>query len=121
MAQSEVQLIFSVRDLGIYLDSDTTMNTHISKTVGICFGTLRALRSVRQSVPRSVLQTLVSALVLSRLDYGNANLFAVPGSHVDRYHAVLNAAARLIFGARGRDHITPLSEQLHWLSARCIS
>jgi len=109
VVHSEVQPISSVRDLGIYLDSDTSMNTHITKTVGICFGTLRALRSVRHSVPRPVLKTLVSALVLSRLDYGNANLHGVSSSQLDRYQAVLHSAARLIFGARGSGPHNPIA------------
>ena len=62
--------------------------------------------------------TLVSSLVLSRLDYGNAALYGLPANQLNRYQAVLNAAARMILGARGRDHITPLLEQLHWLRIR---
>ena len=31
---------------------------------------------------------------------------------------MLNAAARMIFGPRGRDHVSPLLEQLHWLRIR---
>jgi len=30
-----------------------------------------------------------------------------------------NAAARLITGARRRDHITPVLRQVHWLPVRC--
>ena len=57
----------------------------------------------------------MSALVISKLDYGNATLYGLPDSQLNRYQAVQNAAARLIFGARGRDHVTPLLKQLHWL------
>lgn len=73
---------------------------------------------MRQSVPRPVFQTLVSALVLSRLDYGNAILYGLPDSQLNKYQAVLNAAARLILGGRSRDHVTPLLMQLHWLRIR---
>ena len=58
----------SVRDLGIYLDSDLSMRTHISKTLSACFAVLRQLRSIRRSVTRPVLQSLVASLVLTRLD-----------------------------------------------------
>ena len=44
--------------------------------------TLRQLRSVRRSLPRSVLQSLVSSLVLSRLDYGNATLAGIPAASI---------------------------------------
>ena len=38
----------SVRDLGIYIDSDASMKTHILRTVS--FVVLRQIRSIRQSV-----------------------------------------------------------------------
>ena len=113
-----IKPVLCVRDLGIYLDSDTSMRSHIVKTVAGCFGAMRTLRSISHSVPKPVLRTLVSALVLSRLDYGNAMLFGLPDVQLLKYQAVLNSAARLIFGAGGRCHVTPLLQQLHWLSAR---
>ena len=58
-----------VRDLGIYIDSDVSMRSHVTKTVSACFAVLRQLRSIRRSVPRSVFQSLVASLVLTRLDY----------------------------------------------------
>ena len=61
---------------------------------------------------------MISALVLSRLDYGSAVLFGLPDTQLNRYQAVLNAAARLVFNDRGRDHVTLLLEELHWLKIR---
>ena len=63
--------------------------------------------------PAAVLQSLVTSLVLSRLDYGNAVLAGIPSCLVTRLQSVMNAAARLVF-----DHITPLLSQLHWLKAK---
>jgi len=37
---------------------------------------------------------------------------------MQRLQAVQNAAARLITGARRRDHISPVLRQLHWLPVR---
>ena len=37
---------------------------------------------------------------------------------MQRLQAVQNAAARLVTGARRRDHITPVLRQLHWLPVR---
>ena len=105
----------SVRDLGIYLDSDMSMKTHISKTVSSCFASMRQIRSIRRSVGRPVLRTLVSALVLTRLDYGCATLVGLPSSSLDRLQSVVNAAARLVLSARKFDHVTPLLRDLHWL------
>jgi hypothetical protein len=104
-----------VRDLGIYLDSDASMRTHVSKTVSSCFAALRQIRSIRHCVPRQVVTSLVVSLVHSRLDYGNATLAGLPACLMDRLQSVLNAAARLVFSLRKYDHVTPLLRELHWL------
>jgi len=65
---------YVVRGIGIYLDSNLSMTTHISKTVSNCFVAMRLIRSVRRSVSKAVLLSLVTALVLSRVDYGNVTL-----------------------------------------------
>ena len=59
----------SVRDVGIYVDSDVSMRTHMSRTVSSCFVVLRQLCSIRQSTSQAVLLSLVVSLVLSHLDY----------------------------------------------------
>jgi len=53
-----------VSDLGVYIDADLTMRTHVQRTVFCCFATLRQLRTIRRSVPLPVFQLLVVALVL---------------------------------------------------------
>jgi len=105
----------SVRDLDIYLDSDASMKTHISKTVSCCFAVLRQIRSIRRSVTQQVVQSLVASLVLTRLDYGDATLAGLPTTQLDRLQSVMNAAARLVCSARKFEHITPLLRDLHRL------
>jgi len=107
----------AVRDLGIYIDSDVSMRSHVAKTVSACYSVLRQLWTIRRSVTRSVLQSQVSSLVLSRLDYGNSTLDGVSSYLLSRLQSVMNAAARLIFSSSRFQHITPLLCQLHWLKA----
>ncbi|HSN23899.1 MAG TPA: reverse transcriptase family protein, partial [Methylomicrobium sp.] len=107
--------VMTVRDLGIHIDSDLSMRTHISKTVASCFAVLRQIRSIRRSVTRPVLQSLVVSLVLTKLDYGCATLAGLPAVQLNRLQSVLNAAAKLIYFARKYDHVTPLLQELHWL------
>jgi hypothetical protein len=105
----------SVRNLGIYMDSDVSMRTHVAKTLSSCFSALRQIRSIRRSVSRPVLLSLVVSMVLTRLDYGSATLAGLPGQLLDKLQSVLNAAARLVCSGRKYDHITPLLRDLHWL------
>ena len=62
-------------------------------------------------------QTLVVALVLSRLDYGNAVLVGLPGYLYNRLQLVLNATARSIASLRRSDHISDTLASFHWLKA----
>ena len=84
----------SVRHLGVHLDcSDMSMHTHVTRLVGSCYGVLRQLRSIRRSLPRSALTTLVtSSFIMSKVDYCNAVLAGLPQRDLDRVQSVVNAA-----------------------------
>ncbi len=86
----------SVRNLGVFIDADLVMRTHVQRTVSRCFAALRQLRQIRRSVLTTTFKTLVVALVMSRLDYGNSVLVDLPAYLVGRLQSVQNAAARLI-------------------------
>ena len=85
-------------DLGVYIDADMSMRTHVTAVVRACFVALRQIRSVRRSLCRSLhaLLTLVRALIVSKVDYCNSVLAAIPGQLQDQLQFVLNAAARLV-------------------------
>ena len=106
-----------IRDLGVYIDSDLSMRSHVTKVAGSCFAALRQLRIVRRSVPADVFQTLVGSLVIGRLDYCNAALAGVPAALLHRFQSVMNAAARTVAGLRRYDHISQTLADLHWLRA----
>jgi len=111
----DVLPVSSVRNLGVYIDSDVAMRSHITATVRSCFSALRQLRSVRRCLPQQALLTLVRALIVSKVDYCCAVLVGVSSHLLNRLQSVLNAAARLVFSARRSEHITPLLRDLHWL------
>jgi len=110
-----VDLVTSVRDLGIYIDADLSMRTHVQRTASCCFPVLHQLRQTRRLIPPATFQTLVVALVLSRLDYGNGVLVGLPTYLVRRIQSVLIASARIIFQLRHSDCITDALASLHWL------
>jgi len=69
--------------------------------------------SIKWSVSRPVLQSLVVSMVLTRLDYGSATLAGLLRQLMDRLQSLINAAALLAFSARRYDHITPLLREHH--------
>src|SRR6218665_3556843 len=60
-----------VRDLGLVLDRDLTMTSHITGLVRTSFAILRQLRSVSRSLTQDATRHLVQSLILSRIDYCN--------------------------------------------------
>ena len=80
-----------------------------------CFAALRQIRSVRRSLPRHALLTLICALLVSKVDYCISAPIGITGHLMDKLQSVLNATARLVFSARKSKHTTPLLRELHWL------
>jgi len=92
------------------------MQAHVSKTtLQTCFFHLRRLRQVRRLLGRDVTANLVAAFVLSRLDYCNALLAGLPYVTIAPLQRVINAAVRLVYGLRPRDHVSAAGIKLHWL------
>jgi len=69
----------------------------------------------RRSVPPFVFQTLVVALVLTRLDCGNATLSGIPAFLLSRLQSVLNTSVQSIAGLHWLAHITDTLASFHWL------
>jgi len=90
-----VASVDSVRDLGLHLNSDMSMDAHV--------------------LLREALVMLVTSFIASKVDYCNVAFAKLARCELDCIQSVLNAAARLTAGARKFDHVTPLLENLHWL------
>jgi len=92
------------------------MRIHVAKTASSCFCALRQIRSIRRTVSKSVILSHVVAMVLARLDYGNATQ-GLPDLLLRKRQSVLNAAARLVCSGRKylRPRYTPLLRDLYWL------
>ena len=98
-----------VRDLGVLFDSELTMKKHIAKVAAVCFFHIRRLRQIRRRVGKDVTIRLVLALITPRLDYCNSVFAGLPQATLEPLglQRVQNAAARLVFDLRHRDHVSP--------------
>ena len=85
------QILFkqSLKNLGFTLDCHLTMNAHVSNIAQTCYFELRRLASIRRFMTSTATATLVSAFVLSRIDYCSSPLFGSTHdvtSHLQRIH-----------------------------------
>ena len=86
----------SVKNFGFTLDCHLTMNAHISNIARTCYFELRRLASIRRFKTSTATATLVSAFVLSRIDYCNSLLFGSTHDVTNHLQRIQNYAARVI-------------------------
>ncbi len=106
----------SVRNLGVLFDSSLSFASHISSVVKTSFFHLRNIARLRSSLTLADAEILIHALITSRLDYCNALFLGLPKKLFARLQYVQNSAARVLTSTRCSAHITPLLNDLHWLS-----
>ena len=99
-----------VRDRGVWIDSELYMREHVSRVAQARFPPAPTIRSVRRQLGHDVSARLVSALVLSRLDYCNAVLVDLPAATL----APLQRVARFVLDLKPHDHVTHALRELHW-------
>ena len=97
------------------------MNEHVCTIVRKCYFELRRLASIRRFLTSTATVTLVSAFVLSRIDYCNSLLFG--STHDVTYHLqhIQNYAACAILHPPRSSNITTHLRSLHWLPVKVRS
>ena len=65
----------SVKNFGFTLDCHLTINAHVSNIAWTCYFELCRLASIRRFLTSTATATIVSAFVLSRIDYCSSLLF----------------------------------------------
>ena len=104
-----------VKNLGVILDECLTMEKHVNAVSRACRYHIRSIGKIRRFLDETACQSLISALVLSRLDYANSLLYGTPQKILQKLQLVQNSAARMLEGCRRRDHMTPILYKRHWL------
>ena len=110
-----VNITSKTRNLGVIMDANFTLSTHINDLCKKAFFFINSIGRIRKYLPPDPLKRLVNALVISHLDYCNSLLYGLPSYELSKLQRVQNTAARLIVGARRSDHMTPILRDLHWL------
>ena len=110
----------NVKNLGFTLDCHLTMNAHVS-IARTCYFELRHLASIRRFLTSTATATLVSAFVLSRIDYSNSLLFGSSHDVTSHLQQIQNYAARVILCLPNSTSITTHLKSLHWLPVKVRS
>ena len=111
----------SVKNLGSTLDCHLTINAHVSNIARTCCFELRRLASIRRFLTSTATAKLVSAFVLSRIDYCSSLLFGSTHDVTSHLLRVQNYAARVILRLPKSSSITTHLKSLHWLPVKVRS
>lgn len=106
------------KNIGVIFDQLLSMTPHITAITSSLNYHLRNIARIRPLLTRHATETLIHALVSSRLDYANAVLASLPACRLRPLQLAQNTAARIVTRTPRREHITPLLQQLHWLPVR---
>ena len=96
IAEAWITPLKHVRDLGVIIDSDLSMSTHIRTTIRNCYFHLRQLCLARHSLSKEAAHALVRATIHCRLDYCNSVLSNQLMYVYNNLQLVLLTAAHLI-------------------------
>ena len=107
IANAKIQSAHSARNLGVFLDENMTMAEHIKKICQSAYFQIRNINSIRKNLSNDTASILVHALITSRLDNGNAHLYGILNTLLDKLQRTQNAAARVLSKTRKYDHIAP--------------
>ena len=111
----------SEKNLGFTLDCQLTMNAHVTNIAQTCYFELRRLASVHKFLTSTETATLVSAFVLSRIDYCSSLLFGSTHDVTSHLQRIQNYAARVILCLSRPSSITTHAKSLHWLPVKVSS
>ena len=117
-ASSNIHASSNASNLGIVFDNTLSMEAHIKNMCKSTYFQIRNINSIRKVLDDDTAATLVHALVTSRLDNGNALLYGITESQLNKLQLAQNAAARMLTRTRKFDHISPVLQRLHWLPVR---
>ena len=105
----------SVRNLGVWFDSDFSFSKHIQKVYKSCFIQLRDFRNIMQFLTQDAAVSVANAFVSSLLDYCNSLFRSLSKFNLYRLQSIQNSAARIVTNSSKYTWITLVLRKLHWL------
>ena len=117
VGESNIVPATSVRNLGVMIDSNLTMDCHVTAMSKAAFCSIRNIGRIRIHLTKDAAETTIQcAFFTSKLDSNNSLLYGITNTQVARLQRLQNIAARIItYTEKKNDHISPVLADLHCL------
>ena len=110
IGNSTITFSNKANNLGVFIDNDLSMESRRNHVCKLPYLQLRRLAHLRPYLNMDAMKKLVSAFVLSRLDYCTSLFAGLSNDKITKLQRI-----RLVLKKPKRHHISPLLKDLHWL------
>ena len=98
-----------------FLDENLTFSDQISSPSRSCYYHICQLRCIRPYLDFKTANTIITAIVHSKLDYCNSLYFNIPKTQINRLQQIQNSLTRTVANTSKYSYMTPVLESLYWL------
>ena len=106
------------KNLGVILDNTFAMEHQINAVVKAMYFEIRNISRMKSILSYDSVKTLVTSLVLSRLDYCNSLPAGITEQKNSKQQKAQNCAVRLILRKPRSESATSMLKTLHWLPVK---
>ena len=110
-----IQRSSSIKYLGALIDERLSFKQFITSKCKMAMWNLQKLKAIRSVLTKDLCKILVSALVLSHLDYANSILSGLPKVAIKKMQWVHNMTAKLVLNCSKMESSTWCLRSLRWL------
>ena len=105
LSVGEAFILFSkvVKTLGVTLDTELSVEQHISAIDSSCFFSIKSLSKIHPNITFKAASSAAVCLILSKFGYCNGLLSGVPQKQIKHLQAVKNAAARTVMKCKTKN------------------
>ena len=93
-----IRFISHVKNLGIHMDSQLTLNKQVVELKKKSFRTIRNVNKIRFLLSKDQLKVIVNSLVVTCLDYCNALYFGISEKLLSQLQLIQNACTKTTDG-----------------------
>jgi len=118
--ENTIQKVEYVKFLGVYIDQYMKWNEHISRKCNQISRTIGTLSRLKNILPRPIMLTLYSSLIVPYITYGVVAWGNTDNSQIKRMSILQKRSVRLINGSKYNSHTGPIFRSLRLLTLQDI-